>query len=196
MAHRKKNFFWHVAPLGWFEGGPNSSANILNQQRDMVLVLVDSEEPTGQEPTVPENDAFVIERIIGQWNMTAFPTSPGDEFFIHERVYVVDSEPGAIGIRSLDRVREADTSFLFHQITGWHNNMDNDRWGNWGTGTSSIVGLDAYRMGGPNFRDIKVGRRLNEGQALIYHWQLEGTVIPPDGIFHLKPWFRTLVREG
>ncbi len=196
MGRKRNNFFWHVAQDGWFQSGPDSAATLQNIGRDIVLVLVDSEEPTGSEPVVPENDSFVIERVIGQWKLSGFPTSPGDEFFIHERIYVVDFEPGAIAIRSLDSQREADTSFLYHQVTAWHNNWDNDKWGNWRAGTADTVGVDAFRMGGPNFRDVKVGRRLNEGQALIYHWQMEGVTIPPDNVFHLQCWLRTLVREG
>ena len=192
---RKKNFFWHVAPFGWFDGRPDNAADIQNTGLDMVLVLVDTEEPTGDEPFVPENDSFVVERIIGQWKLSHFPLTGSDEWFVHERVYVVDAEPGAIAIRDLASNREADTSFLYHQVTAWHNNWNSDRWGNWRSQVPNTIGTMGYRMGGPNFRDIKVGRSLREGQALIYHWQLVGLPQPADNAFHLQCWFRTLLRE-
>lgn len=161
----------------------------------MVLVLVDSEEPTGDEPVVPERDDFVIERVIGQ-HMIFSGEPVAAQYFLHERVYVTDVSPGAVSLRDLSSEREADTSFLWHQVTAWSAGWNNDTWGNWVASGLFTDNPGTSRIGGPGFRDIRVGRRVLEGQALVYHWQLEGAGVPTDSTFTLYPWFRTLLRKA
>lgn len=190
----RKQFWWHVAGAGWASGDPGS-AGILNVGRDMVLVLVDSEEPTGQEPVVPEQDDFVVERVIGQW-MVNGAQAVAANFFIHERVYVVESEPGALALRDLANRREADTSFLYHQVTSWDAGWNADAWGNWNSSGLVSDRPSVFATVGSNFRDIRVGRKVLEGHALVYHLQIEGVAIPTDGDFNAKFWMRTLLRKA
>ncbi len=194
MARQRKSFWWHVAEGGWASGAPDN-AGILNVGRDIVLVLVDSEEATGEEPRVPEQDDFVCERIIGQWKLLG-NEAPAANYFIHERVYVVDSEPGALALRDLANRREADTSFLYHQVTPWSILYDGDSWGNWNSAGVTANVPAQYRPGGPFMRDIRVGRKILEGHALIYHLQIEGVGIPVDGNFSAQFWMRTLLRKA
>lgn len=193
MAARKQ-FWWHVASGGWASGDP-TTAGILNVGRDIVLVLVDSEEPTGEEPVVPEQDDFVVERIIGQWKLTGAQPA-GTNLYVHERVYVVDSEPGSLALRDIANRREADTSFLYHQVTAWDAGWNADVWGNWASSGLVTDRVGTYRNGGPYFRDIRVGRKVLEGHALVYHLQLEGVAIPTDGNFSAQFWMRTLLRKA
>jgi len=192
---RKKHFWWHVVPDGWSSGAP-IQAGILNTGKDIILILIDSEEPLADEPVVPENDSFVVERIIGQWQMRFDTPAVATNYFVHERVYVTDATAGSVAVRDLALYNEADTSFLYHQVTPLSASYINDTWGNWDA-AGNVTDLPAqYRLGGPYFRDIKVGRRIQEGEALIYHWQLQGTVVPGDGEFSVKCWIRSLLRQG
>lgn len=191
----RKQYWWHVAGGGgWYQLSPGGFG-ITNVGRDIVLVLVDSEEPTGDEPVVPENDNFVIERVIGQWQLTG-NEAVGLNYFIHERVYVTEVGPGSVSLRDLSSAREADTSFLYHNITSWDASYNGDTWGNWNSSGLVTDQPAQYRTGGPYFRDIKVGRRVNEGEALIYHLQIEGAGIPVDATFGGQFWMRTLLRKA
>jgi len=90
MSRRKQSFFWHVGVGMWSDAEPGGSGfdTVVNVGKDIILVLVDTVEATGDEPAVPENDNFVVERIIGQWNLRS--TEPiARDYYIHERVYVV-----------------------------------------------------------------------------------------------------------
>lgn len=192
---RSKPFWWHVSDEAWDPGAP-VNAGIPNQGVDIVLVLVDTEEPVAAEPVVPERDDFVVERIIGQF-MIRGEQPVQRNYFIHERVYVVDAGGGVVALRDLAAASEADTSFLYHNVTQWMAEMNSDTWGQWQeAAVDNRPSVSNSMIHGPFFRDIKVGRRIREGEALIYHWQLVGTVDPGDAEFSVKPWLRTLVRSA
>lgn len=198
MAKRtKKPYWWHVVADGWSNGAP-INAGVTNVGVDIVIPLVDTEEAAALEnDLVPEHDEFVVERLIGQWQLRGEQVAPSN-YFVHERVYVTQSTAGTVALRDLVAAGEADTSFLYHNVTLWSASFNNDVWGNWqvgGVGDATPPEANVAQHG-PLFRDIRVGRRLEEGEALVYHWQLRGTVAPGDAEFSVKCWFRTLVRQG
>jgi len=85
---------------------------------------------------------------------------------------------------------------LYIQVTPWGFEWNNDDWGNWSAPGLVTDRPGAFRNGGPTFRDIKVGRRIAEGEALIYHIQIQGAIVPDDTTFHMNSWLRVLIREG
>jgi len=197
MARKNKGFFWHVGEGMWSDGAPGvqSSTVTTNNGIDIVVVLIDTVEPAAAEPVVPENDNFVVERIIGQWQLRSTAAIARDAF-IHERIYLAQVAPASISVRDLASQEQADTSLLWTQVTPWSAEWNNDSWGNW-QGASVVSDRPGiFRAGGPNFRDVRVGRRISEGEALIYHLQIEASTPPADNEFHLEMWMRCLVREG
>lgn len=193
---RSKPVWWHVTSAGWFQFGP-AGVGIGNVGNDIVLVLVDTEENLGNEPLVPEYDEFVVERVIGQWHLTG-TEAVGADRYVFERVYVVEATAATVATRNLTDWLEADTSFMYTNVTQWTSPMNGKTWGNWAQSrldlASVSTGVQNTGMHGQMFRDIKVGRALREGEALIYHWQLSGGA-PVDDAFNVKCWFRTLIRE-
>lgn len=200
MARKaRKPYWWHVPLDAWAPATP-VGGHLGNTGNDVFLVLVDSEEAAALEnDVVPEHDEFVIERVIGQWHMR-MDLAVGANFYVHERCYVVPSTAGTIALRNLTDAAEADTSFLYHNVTGFTANQNADAWGNW---LGARPDLPDNALGSANqdprglyARDVRVGRRLEEGEALVWHWQLRGTVVPADDLVQVKCWFRTLVRQG
>jgi len=189
---RKPRYFWHV-PDGCWYGGSLGGPGIGNVANDIIVPLVDTEELAGAEPTVPNRDEFVVERIVGQWLLW------GEEpvaysWLVHERYYVTQGTAATLAIRDLAALGESDTSFLFHRVNPHSGAANGNVWGSW----TGFLGGDV--LAGPpplGFRDIRVGRRISEGEALIMHLQLAGNVhIPEDESYQLYLWLRMLIREG
>lgn len=197
MAKRKPNFFWHVSDQAWTQadaGGPG----IPNVLRDIVLILVESMEPLADEPVVPSNDEFVVERVIGQWKMNGLETAGATTRMFMERCYVTTGNAESVALRNLWTDDEADTSFLFTKTNVWVASHDGDALGNWtGQGLNNHVNDLHASPVGLFYRDIRVGRRIKEGEMLVYHWQFNDSVtIPSSGSYWVQPWIRTLVRQG
>jgi len=180
-----RNFFWWVPEFGW--GGA-----VVNVGNDTVISLVDTEPGSG---STPQQDNFVVERIIGQWWINS-PTGIGAGVRYHQRVYPTIAGGAGIAIRDLTNREEADSDMLWHQVNIWGANND----GAGGTWNAADGGANTvqppFMQGRFGHFDIKVARRINEGESLIWHLQDE-TVIPPgDGTVSLKLWCRVLLREG
>ncbi len=116
---RKHSFFWHVPGVdSWYSSSPGGGGVIINQGKDIILVLVDSEEPAASEPVVPSDDEFVVERVIGQWNLEGTQATSRN-YYVHERCYVVQATQAQVAVRDIAAADEADTSFMYHQVTAW-----------------------------------------------------------------------------
>ncbi len=153
-------------------------------------MLIDTE--TAQSAH-PEIDGFVCERIVGQMQTVVDQAIPRDHF-LHHRVYVAPTNSAATALRSLNSADEAESSFLWHQVEPCSAALNGFVYGTWSGETSSRPGGRQF-MGRFGHIDIRVGRRLEGGEALIWHTQI---VNPPaaDNTFGLKLWLRLLVREA
>lgn len=181
--------------LSWEGGGP-TQGGLANVGVDIVLPLVQTAEPAGADPEVPDDDYFVVERIVGQWYLRS-EQAIGRNYHVHERVYVVESGANFYALRDLVSREQADTSFLYHNVTAWMGGgWTADTWGNWQNGSTDVIpAVQNAGQHGPLFRDIRVGRRIAEGESLIYHWQFAGTIDPEDDDFFCKSWIRVLLSK-
>ena len=185
----KSKLFWHVPSACWYSGNPLALGGIANVGGDIVTSLINTE---GGLSDVPVADNFVIERIIGQYMLTG-TESVGTRHFAHHRVYVVDSDETGIAIRDIAAADDAETSFLWHQVDYWSQNYDADFAGGWQQGVSTDPIPPTWK-GRQGHVDIKVGRRVEQGQSLIWHTQL---VFAPaaNNTMYMKLWLRMLCRE-
>jgi len=189
MAKASK-FFWHVpGPACWFAGAPIPLGGVANIGSDIVATLISAE---GGQGNRPELDNFVVERIVGQYQVTA-DESVGAFHFLHHRVYVVDADATSIALRTLSEADDAETSFLYHKVEYWDATFDNDPAGNWQVSSGAGPAPTPWQ-GRHGHVDIKVGRRIEGGRDLIWHTQV---ISPPaaDNTFYVKLWLRMLVRE-
>ncbi len=181
--------FWHVPTNAWFDGGPAAGGGVGNVGADIVIPLVASGDDVGERPV---NDNFVIERIVGQYQVTGDESVPVDKY-VHSRVYVAESDAASLSLRNLTTADDAETSFLWHQVGPWDTVNDGVRWGDWlgvAAGTPPATPW-AGRLG---HVDIRVGRRIEGGETLIWHTQFDPTPAIVDTMF-LKLWLRMLCRE-
>lgn len=194
---RKNKFFWHVPFQSWFRGPPtNNDFAVGNVGNDIVTTLIDSESVVGSGDAHPEIDAFVVERIIGQYQMVTNDSLTVDRF-VHHRVYVSQSDDTSLALRSLIDADDAETSFLWHQVDAFPAVLDGDPWGSWSTptGVSSQVNPGQTFMGRFGHVDIRVGRRLEGGESLIWHTEVTPG-FAAQGVAGMKWWLRILVREA
>lgn len=202
MARRKHRFFWHVPVNAWTvattmpANGLMGTANVF---RDVVIPLVDTNLPAALESDVPERDQFVIERIVGQYMFHSNEVA-GVHRMVAHRIYPVTADASAITIRDLWLQDDAESDFLWHKIDPDVSQANGDQWGSWGkqtTGGSSDANHTLY-MGRFGHVDVKVGRRLREGEALIWHsqWTDVGGGEPSSDTKWVSLWLRLLVREG
>ncbi len=186
-------FFWHTSTLVWHSLGPSASVGNPNVLGDILVTLVNTES-VGAAGDTPVNDQFVVERIVGQYQMVS-NESVGVDRFCHHRVYVSDSDETAVGLRDLTTADDAETSFLWHQVDAHSQSLKQDVWGNWQSRSKGNDCTGTPWMGRFGHVDIKVGRRIEGGQSLIWHAQLEPA--PPANNEHfLKLWLRMLLREA
>ncbi len=185
----RKSFFWWVPEDTWSDPG-----GVVNVGSDTVALLVDTAPGSG---STPQQDNFVVERIIGQWHIES-PTGLSDNVFYHMRVYPTITGDAGISLRDLTNRAEADSDMLWHHTGLWTAEQGTSVGGSWvsgGAGTGFNV-QSAFQNGRHGHLDIKVARRVNEGEALIMHLQSTQGVPPGDGTVQLRMWVRILLREG
>lgn len=188
---RKRKYFWHVPASCWFNQGPSGATGEANVGGDIVVSLLDAIGDTAARPQV---DNWTIERIVGQYQFAGI-SGIGVNRFLHSRVYVAESDSGAISLRNLNLAEDAETSFLFHRVDLFHNSWDGDAAGNWqGTALGGSPAATAWKARHGDI-DIRVGRRLEGGESLIWHTQMVPAPAADDELF-LKLWLRMLVSEG
>ncbi len=190
---RKRNYYWYC-PAWSAEGQMNPSIGISNVGNDIVVPLIDTD---WAPPGDPVQDNFVVERIIGQFLLHGDATAPAQDRIVHHRVYVADSDSTSIALRNLYTQDDADTSFLWHLVDGFSADSPGNAWGNWKKGAASTLGSTFMNSRLGSF-DIRVGRRVEEGQTLLWHTSLENPLISTldDNEFSLMYWCRLLMREG
>ncbi len=183
----KSKFFWWVPEDTWSDPG-----GVVNVASDTVALLVDTAPGAGNRP---EQDNFVVERIIGQWHVES-PTGLTAGIFYHMRVYPTITGDAGIALRDLTSRVEADSDLMWHQVNFWGSNQAVGSGGSWNAAGGASQTLDApFMMGRFGHVDIKVARRVNEGEALIWHLQSTQGVPPGDGTVQLRLWLRLLLRE-
>ncbi len=190
----KKRFFWHVPPSAWANIDPTVNG-VASVGGNVVMLLVDAE--SGVTSAHPEIDNFVVERIVGQYmfKMHAI-TPPPQGAGVVSRVYVADADQAAVTIRDLNTADDAETSFLWNQVDALDPELNNEVFGSW-TFLSTALQPQVRptpTMGRYGHVDIRVGRRLEGGDALLWHSQFLPAAL--DGSYSVKLWLRLLVREG
>lgn len=182
---------WHVPSNCWKATGPGGAGTPSNVGFDIFTVLVGTD-VGGTASVVPgAADEYVCERIIGQYMLVSSQLTPED-FFVHHRVYPTISDAASVALRDLTSDDDAESDFLWHSIEAWRASYNNDSFGNWGPEPAD----DRYFMGRSGHIDIRVNRRIRQGEALVWHTQLVGAAAPMDDSFFLKLWLRMLVKEG
>lgn len=190
MARKNKKYFWHVPPDAWYSGNPIALGGNANTNQDIVATLIDTETVQSARPDI---DNFVVERIVGQYMLTKDASVAANEFW-HHRVYVAPTNATAIALRSLNTDDDAESSFLWHQVDPMPTTADGDAWGDWQLAPGGNPSATPF-MGRFGHVDIRVGRRLEGGEALIWHTQVVFT--PAANLTHyVKLWLRLLVREA
>jgi len=190
---KKSKYFWHV-PLGcWSNQYPNAiiGAGAGNSGEDIIQFLVDTETVQSDRPDI---DRFVVERIVGQYQVIGAETEAAP-YMVHHRVYVADADSSSIALRNLGTADEAETSFLWHQVETWNVHWNNGVFGNW-AGGNTLTPTTRQFMGRMGHVDIRVGRAIEGGQILCWHTQFRGAVAPEDDEFDICFWLRILVRHG
>ncbi len=191
---RKQRFYWFVPKWGEPLATKTPTQGETNVGNDIVVALIDTDFAA---PGDPRQDNFVVERIIGQYCLSEGASGVQAHRMVHHRVYVADSDSTSIALRDLYTADDADSSFLWHKTEGFGAGWHGDAFGNWQT-SDTIQPAPTQSMGRQGHIDIKVGRRVEEGQTLLWHTQLEATGVGPlvDGSWGLMLWVRLLMREG
>ncbi len=183
--------YWHV-PEWNSDNFAGLGAGVGNTNGDIVIPLINSD---FADPGDPRQDNFVVERIIGQYLLNAGATAEAGSRIIHNRVYVADSDASSIALRSLNTADDADSSFLYHQVTHFDSGAIGKQYGSWQNGGVNEVRGPVGAVNRYGHFDIKVGRRVNEGETLIWHTQIS-TVNLEDDTWAIQMWVRVLMREG
>ncbi len=188
--------YWHVP--AWFNTrDPRALGNataFTNVGVDILIPLINTDFAA---PGDPRQDNFVVERIVGQWLLVNRATANGDSALIQHRVYVADSDSTEVPVRDLYTQDDADSSFLYHHVSAWPSEATGSSWGSWRRAAEAFPSSPSM-AGRQGHVDIKVGRRVEEGQTLLWHTQLarQGELVIPDDDWELHAWFRVLMREG
>ncbi len=179
------HLFWHVPH--WFSGAPAATAGILSTGSDVVAALVDEHDnqDLGQ-------DNFVVERIIGQYQVTTNDVAGAVDRYIHSRVYVCQADDTTLSLRDLTTVADADSSFLWANVQMFRVAANSTSEGSWLHSGGAGLNQPATERNGTF--DIRVGRRVEEGTALVFHTQCFPLVL--DNELILKLWVRVLLREA
>lgn len=187
---------WHVPALCWHVGSPGASGGIANVGNDIFTPLVQSEDRAGATlSTVPDAaDEWVVERVIGQYHFYGTQPAAMNAYF-HSRIYPTLSDETSVALRDLTTQDDAESDFLWHQIDPWSAVYDGDDWGNWQAASSGNPTGERF-MGRFGHVDVRVNRRIRQGESLIWHTQIKGPIVPGDDEFWLRLWVRMLVRTG
>jgi len=180
----KGNLFWHVPE--WFGGSPATSTGIDNVGPDIIVELVNTENVAALA-----QDNFIVERVIGQYLIVSNDPTPTDKF-LHHRMYVTMGDATTVNLRLLSSADDADTSWMYHKVEMMTVAMQNSNIGTWrGSGGSGVLEDSGARKG---MFDVRVGRRVNEGESLIWHTEIR--VAPANDEFHMQMWCRVLLKEA
>ncbi len=183
---------WHVPADCWLPSIPGGLANG-NIGVDIAVTLISTDSAVNLD--VPDSASeYVVERVIGQWYLHGNQASPGN-YWVHNRIYPTVSDADSIVIRDLTSADDAESDFLWHQISGWSAAFDTDIAGNWQNGGDTHF-KNADFMGRMGHIDVRVNRKIKQGFSLIWHTQLKGAADPLDGEFNLHLWLRMLLREA
>ncbi len=187
------DLLWHTPANAWYSGAPNVGGDITNTDVDLFQVLVQLDDAGAL--TIPDAaGAYICERIVGQYMLTGSEVAP-QQAFMHHRVYVTTSDSTSVALRDLTADDEVESSFLWHQVDPWAAVYDSDIWGNWQTHTSGNPAGERY-MGRFGHVDIRVKRKIERGEALVWHTQIKAAAVPADDTYTLKLWLRCLLKES
>ncbi len=189
MASSK--LYWHV-PEWNSDNFAGLASGVGNVGGDIVIPLINTDFAA---PGDPRQDNFVVERIIGQYLLTAAASAAAGSRIIHSRVYVADSDASSIALRSLNTADDADSSFLYHHVGHFDNGAIDKQFGTWQNGGVNEVTGDIGAAGRQGHFDIKVGRKVTEGETLLWHTQISSLALVNDTWF-IQMWVRVLMREG
>lgn len=184
---------WHVSDVMW-HNGPPSGLHQANVGADLFFVIVQGD-VGGVASTVPDaSDEWVVERVVGQYAFTGAEVAPAN-YFMHHRIYPTISDATSVALRDLSSADEAESDFMWHQVDPWSTVYDGDTWGNWQQQSSGNPTGDRF-MGRYGHVDVRVSRRIRQGEALIWHTQFVAAAPPQDNAFNGMFWLRALLRAA
>lgn len=167
-----------------------------------------------------EEKAYRVTRIVGQWQIRFTQIvleggqSQADAYYLTNRVYPVSSDGGTVYSRDLQNITDADTDWMWNQIDAWGTDelagAGGRSLGNWGIpgpgSTSGSHRVQPFMSGRNGHFDIKVDRRIDEGEELVWKaqlnvYRLNGASIWQEqnftsGDFTIGLWMRMLVKEA
>lgn len=182
--------FWHVPFNAWHQGAMFLGAGVQNIGRDCIVPLI-STNPTGNSPVPDDVSNYVVKRIVGQW-MLQGAQAVAENHVIHNRIYPVTSDNVSISLRTLDDDDDAESDFLWHQVSPWPQEYSGDLWGSWQAGSPTLP-HGPFSEGRHGNVDVKVNRKIRDGQDLIWHTQISGVNPPVNDEFDLFLWLRCLL---
>lgn len=190
------DLFWHVPR--WYDSVTTPTAVtgdvFSNVGVNAFAELVETD--TASQNLSPDN--YWVERIVGQVYYQRLSTEPDSKtWYLHTRVYVTQASNTGIVLRDLTLADDADTSWMMHKVEVMFDSQTTSV-GNWGqpdTGNTA----DTYTppMSRKGSFDIKVGRKVSEGESLVWHNQIKAEVEADliDGTLRVKMWCRVLLRQ-
>lgn len=166
-----------------------------------------------------EEKAYRVTRIVGQyqvrWNGVSIEAQgPNDAVYLTHRIYPVSSDGTNIFTRDLQNIIDADTDWMWNHISALSLNeysaSTTGALGSWGTlgpnSTSTVQSINPFQYGRNGHIDVKVDRRIDEGEELVWklqlnNYRLNGASIWQEqaftsGDFTLGLWIRMLVKEA
>lgn len=187
------DLFWHV-PV-WDENRPpTNQLGVPSVGKNAFVELVQTD--TASSNLAPDN--YWVERIVGQVLYQRIAVEPDSgSWFVHSRVYVTPASTTGIVLRDLASADDADTSWMMHTNQLMFETTTGET-GNWqqaaGAGTPDTYTAPMPRKG--SF-DIRVGRKVAEGESLIWHAQIEPTILANliDAQLNMRMWIRVLLRQ-
>lgn len=169
--------------------------------------------PEGDITDRLEEKAFRVTRIVGQYQIRFDQVTGGttdDLIYIHNRIYTVSGDGTNYFTRDLTAIVDADADMLWNQIDSKYyleaNLAAGDSAGTWGTtgpnSTLSQTTIRPFQNGRMGHVDVKVDRRIEEGEGLLWKTQVEmldaagnATAFTAGNMF-VYLWLRLLVKEA
>ncbi len=188
---KRKSYYWHV-PVWADVSSPTQGNGVSNVGDDIFVELLNSD---FAPPADPRQDNFVVERIIGQYMLVSSGTAESGSRIVHHRIYVVDGDQNTHQFRDIFSQDDADSSFLWHLVEGVSASSVGGVFGSWRKEGANEP-QKPFERGRLGSFDVRVGRRVDEGQSLIWHTQLDNQGELVNGTWDLIMWVRVLMREA
>lgn len=188
------DLFWHV-PV-WFEGKTpaNAVGSVQSVGANLFVELLETD--TASSNLAPDN--YWVERIVGQvlFQRNTAESDSGN-WYLQHRVYVTPASNTGIVLRDLSLADDADTSWMFNKTELMLEGVGGTTQGDWSPTVSNPSPTFNAAMSRNGGIDIRVGRKVSEGESLIWHSQIiaevSGNLVNSQLV--MKAWIRVLLRQ-